>query len=618
VGTLAYGESVAIAEATRPPRPARVFVNLLDADAHPDVGVARGATLFSALGDGAGGFGRLAPIRTGHPSRILDADTGDFDGDGINDAVLADLLRKRSVLTVSGTPSGRLAGRRRAVFLGDGRGPRGAVVADWNGDLVDDIATANRHAPTLTVLTATESGSWERQSIALPFQPADLVAADVDGDTRTDLVAASARGTLVILRNREGRFAGPPLRVPMHRTRWWGRGTSIDVADLNRDGAADLVSLRSDGALAVRLATPPNLAGPDDPDTLSFEPPLESTLSCGGRGKGESHRDPWGRLAAWFGGWRGGSCRFVGLAVGDVDLDGTNDLVAAAPHAAADLRVLFGRGDGAFEPGFALRTPGAQASDLRLADVNGDGRLDPVVGAENGAAFALPSRCACRAPFEGPTCDACNGPGCPVGGDPLARQQAVGPPLIVPLGADLVGASLEEPRDRTRAALVAQRLAALTLESDAVVVATPLRDRQEEFLSGRSRVATTVTTFEVQEVLKGAVRGVVEVSQEGGSLVSGERQDSGNQFPFPNADDLAICPGAAGASAAASGPAPTSLYWLLFLREGPVSHSLLGNLSLPALPVRPEEGQFVLPDRESGLLLPVGELAGLPDGRRVR
>lgn len=614
VGTLGFDPAVSIAESAHPPHPASVFVNLLDDDANVDVGVARGRSLFSTLGDGLGGFTPLEPIRVGPAAHLVDVASGDFDGDGINDAVLADALRRRSVLTVGGTPSGRLAGPRRAVFLGGRQGPHGAVAGDWDDDGRADIATANKQARGITVLTRSDSADgdeWEREQVPLGFWPTDLAVADVDGDAAPDLVAGSARGSLAILLNRDGRFGDAVERVSMHPQRWWGPGASIDAVDLNRDGATDLVSLRTDGRLSVRLAERPALSGDDQGRGTSFQEPLETELDCSS-GRRSSPRWSWKSLWGWPP--RVGACRFTAIAMGDVDLDGILDLVATAPRASHDVLIRFGRGDGSFGDGFALRTPRGLGEDLRLADVNGDGRLDPVVGASDGAAFALPSRCACRAPFAGPSCLACRGDACPAGGDVLARQLTVGPPEIVRLGAELVGASLEEPRDLRRAATTAQRMAALTLESDAVVVAMPLRDRDEVIDSRGAVIPTTVTTFEAQEILKGAVRGIFEVSQEGGSFVSGEREDSANHVPFPSADDLAICPGAQGASASSA----TSPYWLLFLRAGRVLFSLVGDLTEPALQVESSADGFVLRERTSGLVLPVQTLAALPDRRPAR
>ena len=159
VGTLAFDTAVEIAPPVHPPRAAHVFVNLLDEDDNVDVGFARGRKLFSALGDGQGGFDLLTPISFRLPSYLtsnarraraafVDADSGDLDGDGLNDAVLVDALLKRAVRTVQGESSGRLAGRRRAVFLGGGKGPRGLPAERASRESITPARDRGTHRPT--------------------------------------------------------------------------------------------------------------------------------------------------------------------------------------------------------------------------------------------------------------------------------------------------------------------------------------------------------------------------------------------------------------------------------------------------------------------------------------
>src|ERR1700689_4597460 len=73
------------------------------------------------------------------------------------------------------------------------------------------------------------------------------------------------------------------------------------------------------------------------------------------------------------------------VAVADLTGNGTLDLVVAnwctdATCAASSVGVVLGKGDGTFQPAVAYGSGGLYADSVAVADVNGDGKLDIVVG----------------------------------------------------------------------------------------------------------------------------------------------------------------------------------------------------------------------------------------------
>ena len=115
-----------------------------------------------------------------------------------------------------------------------------------------------------------------------------------------------------------------------------------------------------------------------------------------------------------------------------------------------------------------------------------------------------------------------------------ASNSPSAPPRIVPLGAQLTARSLTPPVDARSAARFGQELAALGLESDAVVVAQPLRDRSELVPNGDSSIPFTITSFAVERLLIGP-EGLqdFEIAQEGGA-VGDLVVENANAVPFPD------------------------------------------------------------------------------------
>jgi hypothetical protein len=244
----------------------------LDRDGALDIAVAGGNKVEMLFGNGDGTFRAAAPQPFTGVMRSLIA--GDIDGDGPPDLVASDPVNSR-------------------VSIAYGKG---------DGTLEDPRTTA--------VETPTSSAF-----------------ADLDGDGRADIAAAST-SVNVLLQTARREFA-PAVEFPVG-----GRPYAIAAADIDRDGDVDLAATLPDGSVEI-------LVGAGDG---TF--PEGRTVSVG---SSNSH-----------------------LAAEDLDGDGTIDLATGGGYEAAVARGLPGGGFGPAEK-YVMTT---DLSGMATSDVDGDGRMD--------------------------------------------------------------------------------------------------------------------------------------------------------------------------------------------------------------------------------------------------
>src|SRR5438874_388556 len=230
---------------------------------------------------------------------------------------------------------------------GVGRRPKSVVAADVNGDGRVDLISANSADSTLSVLTKNGGGSFVlASSPGVGSGPISVAAADVNGDGSMDLISANldASTLSVLTNNGVGRFV---LAFSLDV----GSGPeSVAAADVNGDGRVDLISANSaDSTLSV--LTNNGVGG----FVLAFTPDV-----------GDGPRS---------------------VAAADVNGDGRVDLISANYYANT-LSVLINNGPG----GFVLASSpsvGIGPAAVAAADVNGDGRVD-LISANWGGPFFHP------------------------------------------------------------------------------------------------------------------------------------------------------------------------------------------------------------------------------------
>lgn len=213
------------------------------------------------LGSGDGKFspatGSPFAARAGNQPHTHGLVVGDVNGDGHADIVTAN-NSDGDVSLLLGSGDGRFFRAAKSPFA-CGKSPYPIATSDVDGDGCADVLVPNAthgdgNQKTFTFLLGNQRGALTTAASS-PLSCAATVwyaaASDLNGDKRPDIVAMHSEGNTgatIFLNAGQGNFVaapGSPLKLD-HGA--WG----VEIADMNRDGKADLV-IAADESIRVLL-----------------------------------------------------------------------------------------------------------------------------------------------------------------------------------------------------------------------------------------------------------------------------------------------------------------------------------------------------------------------------
>lgn len=344
-------------------------------------------TLFIGAGDGSFTLAGVGVVGAGPRSLALI----DLNGDTRTDILTANRESNDVSLLLSNA-----AGFDPPVSLPVGTNPRAVVAADLNNDGMLDLLVSNPGSGDFSILRGLGGGAFAAQvRIDAPALPTRLAIADFNGDNAQDIAAVlfstgadpqPLDQVAVMLGNGAGQFGAPRL--------FGMRDETLDLVarDINGDsridliaanGAADNISIalgRGNGTFETderfaagvrpRMTASGDLDGDLNPDLAVAN--LDSGDVSILLGNGDGSFEPAFSLDVT------GTPR--ALVLGRVDSDAHLDL-AVCDFDAGQISLFLGRGDGSFgsERRIVARGASSQPRSLALGDLNKDGKTDIVV-----------------------------------------------------------------------------------------------------------------------------------------------------------------------------------------------------------------------------------------------
>jgi tetratricopeptide (TPR) repeat protein len=311
--------------------------------------------------------------------------TADFNGDGVPDLVTAN-FNANTVSVLLGNGDGTFAAH---VDYPTGKGPVAVATGDFNGDGFTDLAVVNQLDNTVSILLGVGDGTFmPMTTFPTGTLPSSITVADFNGDGFLDLAITNFTSNTVsiLLGNGDGTFKPKVDYVTALGP------ISITTGDFNLDGHPDLavaeqtanvVSVflnNGDGTFAPRTDYPVG-NGPTAVATADFNVDGIPDLAVA-NGTDNTVSVLLGTATSTGGGSGafGPQTTFptdvdpVAIVVDDYNIDGLPDVITAN-KTANDISVLLNSGSGAFLS-FLPIAVGATPEGIVSADFNNDGTPD--------------------------------------------------------------------------------------------------------------------------------------------------------------------------------------------------------------------------------------------------
>jgi len=231
-------------------------------------GFAESVEVFPGNGDGTFGAPITTTLLNNFPRQMT---SGDFNGDGKQDIAL-DCCTGLQILLGNGDGTFQTG----ATYSVEGFG--NIVAVDFNGDGILDLAEVSGTSITSTqvsVLLGNGDGTFQAPtSIAVGIADNGLVAADMNGDGKIDLVVGNSTGFAVWLGNGNGTFT---LNTTVPLTGTTTDQTSVAVADFKTGSPPGVAATTLNSAFVFVQGTSPVLLR--NTGSLSFASQTPGTTS---------------------------------------------------------------------------------------------------------------------------------------------------------------------------------------------------------------------------------------------------------------------------------------------------------------------------------------------------